>query len=269
MNRRLVVRWLKVFIILYCLIGIIVYSVQDYLILLPTPLPANYSYDFDDPFKEVNLPYDDNSNINIIQFQSADTITKGVVLYFHGNRKNISRYRRFVPYFTKPGYEVWMIDYPGYGKSTGEFTEKRVYDWSLIMYKLARQRFSPDSIVIYGKSLGTGVASQLAAIRNCKYLMLESPYYSMPAVFGYYLPVYPVNRMIRHQFPTHEYIPKVTDPIIIFHGTDDGVIPYRHAKKLQPLLKKNDLLITLQDGRHNNLFSFPEVPRVIDSLLRS
>ena len=95
MNRRLVVRWLKVFIILYCLIGIIVYSVQDYLILLPTPLPANYSYDFDDPFKEVNLRYDDKSNINIIQFQSADTVTKGVVLYFHGNRKNISRYRRF------------------------------------------------------------------------------------------------------------------------------------------------------------------------------
>jgi uncharacterized protein len=267
MNRRIVARWLKVVIIIYCVVGISIYYLQDYLILLPTPLPKGHNYNFDLPFKEVNLPYDDESNINIVQFLSPDTAAKGVVLYFHGNRKNISRYRRFVPYFTKSGYEVWMIDYPGYGKSTGVFSERLVYDWSLVMYNLARKRFSPDSIVIFGKSLGTGIAAQLASVRNCKYLLLESPYYSMPAVFAYYAPIYPVNQMIKHRFPTFEYIPKVTDPIIIFHGTDDGVIPYRHAKKLMPLLKKGDLLITLEDGTHRNLFSFPEVPRVIDSLL--
>jgi uncharacterized protein len=269
MRRRIITRWLKVFIIVYCLIGIVIYYVQDYVILLPTPLPASYAYNFDFPHKEVNLSYDKNTNINIVQFQAADSIAKGVILYFHGNRKNISRYRRFVPYFTKSGYEVWMIDYPGYGKSTGKFSEKLVYEWSLIMYNLARKRFSPKEIVIYGKSLGTGIAAQLASVRNCRYLMLESPYYSMPAVFGYYAPIYPVNQMIRHQFPTYSFIPKVDDPIIIFHGTDDGVIPYRHAKKLKALLKKGDLLITLPGGTHRNLFSFPEVPKTIDSLLHN
>ena len=123
MNKRVAARWLKVFIIIYCLIGIVLYYVQDYLVLLPTPLPKDYSYNFDLPYKEVNLPYDAKTNINLIQFLPADSNIKGVVLYFHGNRKNISRYRRFVPYFTKSGYEVWMIDYPGYGKSTGGISD--------------------------------------------------------------------------------------------------------------------------------------------------
>ena len=267
MNTSIVARWLKIFIIIYCLIGIAIYYAQDYLILLPTPLPRDYAYSFDLPFQELNIPYNNESNINIVQFHTADSTEKGVILYFHGNRKNITRYRRFVPYFTKSGYEVWMIDYPGYGKSTGKFSEKMVYEWSLIMYNLARKKYSPGEIVIYGKSLGTGIATQLASIRNCRYLMLETPYYSMPAVFGYYAPLYPVNQMIRHRFPTYEYIKKVTDPIVIFHGTDDGVIPYRHAKKLKPLIKKTDLLVTLEGGAHNNLFTFPAVPGVIDSLL--
>ena len=267
MQKKVIARWVKLLIIIYCVIGIIIYYIQDYVILLPTALPQDYTYEFDYPHREVNIPYSKEANINIIEFLPADSTPKGVILYFHGNRKNISRYRRFVPYFTRSGYEVWMIDYPGYGKSTGVFSEKLVYEWSLIMYNLARKRFSPQEIVIYGKSLGTGIAAQLAAIRNCKYLIMESPYYSMPAVIGSYAPIYPVNQMIRHRFPTYEYLPKVSDPVIIFHGTDDGVIPYRHAKKLKPLLKKNDLLITLEEGDHRNLFNFPEVPKTLDSLL--
>src|SRR4051794_9845021 len=109
MKKRRVLRWLKVIVIIYCVVGIAIYFLQDYMILIPTPLPANYAYEFDLPFREVNLQ-DGKENINIIQFTTADPLPKGVILYFHGNRKNISRYRRFVPYFTKWGYEVWMID---------------------------------------------------------------------------------------------------------------------------------------------------------------
>ena len=267
MNRRILFRWVKVFILIYCIIGIAIYYLQDYFILIPSPLPKDHNYDFALPYKEVNLPYNGETNINIIQFASPDSVPKGVVLYFHGNRKNVSRYRWFVPYFTRSGYELWMIDYPGFGKSTGQFSEPLVYEWSLIMYNLARTRFSPESIVIYGKSLGTGIAAQLASIRNCKFLGLESPYYSIPAVFSYYAPIYPMNRMIKHRFPTYEYLPQVTDPVVIFHGTDDRVIPYRHAASLQELLKKSDKLITLEDGTHRNLFTFPQVPATLDSML--
>src|SRR5690349_873876 len=134
MKRKVIVRWLKVLIIVYCLIGIIVYSIQDRLIFLPVKVAREQKYNFPYPYTEVNIPYNKETNINIIQFKTRDTTPKGVVLYFHGNKMNVSWYSRFAPYFTRSNYEVWMIDYPGYGKSTGKFSEPLVYDWSLIMY---------------------------------------------------------------------------------------------------------------------------------------
>jgi pimeloyl-ACP methyl ester carboxylesterase len=261
-------RWVKIIAVIYFALGLAIYLLQDYIILIPTAVPANYNYRFDFPFREVNIAYRSNTNINIIQFQPPGVKPKGVILYFHGNRMNISRYRRFVPYFTRSGYEVWMIDYPGYGKSTGKFSEKMVYEWSLIMYNLALKNYSPSNIVIYGKSLGTGVASHLASIRHCRDLVLESPYYSIPDVFRNYIPIYPLDLMIRHRFPTFQYLPRVEDPIVIFHGTADRVIPFSHAERLKKLLKPTDKLITLEGGTHRNLYSFDEVPRTMDSLLQ-
>lgn len=265
MSRKKIFRIVKVVTIIYCLVGIAVYFLQDYIILQPIALAKDYKYKFDMPFAETSLAYDPNTNISIIKFTTEKP--KGIVLYFHGNRSNIARYRRFVPYFTRSGYEVWMMDYPGYGKSTGKFSEKLVYEWSLQMYKMARAQYNSDHIVIFGKSLGTGIATQLASVRNCRCLMLESPYYSLPAVFQYYLPIYPMDKIIRHHIPTYSFIPKVTDPIIIFHGTNDWLVPYRNSERLKPLLKKGDKLITLRNGTHRNLFSFPVVPATIDSVL--
>jgi pimeloyl-ACP methyl ester carboxylesterase len=268
MNKKSLFRFLKVALLIYGIVGIAIYFLQDYLILRPVKLARNYRFKIDMPFIEVNMPYDEKTNINILQFTTTAVKPKGVVLYFHGNRTNVLRYTRFVPYFTKWGYEVWIIDYPGYGKSTGTFSEDLVYDWSSIMYKLARTRFSADSIIIYGKSLGTGIAAHLASVRNCRYLILETPYYSLPSVVGFYAPIYPVNRLIHHQFPTYKYLPQVTDPIVIMHGTSDWVVPYSNSLKLKPLLKKTDELITIPGGTHNDLYRFPQVPRVLDSLLR-
>lgn len=266
MSRKKLFRILKIVLIVYVIIGVVVYFVQDYIILQPVPLAKDYKYNFDMPFKETSLAYDPNTNISIVKFTTEEK-PKGIVLYFHGNRSNISRYRRFVPYFTKSGYEVWMIDYPGYGKSTGKFSEQLVFKWSLQMYKMARQQFNAAHIVIFGKSLGTGIASQLASVRNCRCLMLESPYYSLPAIFQYYLPIYPMDWIIHHHIPTYTFIPKVSDPVIMFHGTNDWLVPYRNSERLEKLLKNGDKLITLKDGTHRNLFSFPVVPAAIDSVL--
>ncbi len=268
MTKRKWSRVIKISIITYCLIGIGIYLVQDYILFRPVKLPRGYQYNFDIPFKEVDIAYDASTNINIIQFLCRDSAPKGIVLYFHGNRTNISWYKKFAPYFTKSGYEVWMIDYPGYGKSTGVFSEKIVNEWALLMYKLARTRYPAKQLIFYGKSLGTGVAAQLAAVRNCRYLILETPYYSLPALFGYYLPIYPVNRMIQYQFPTFENLPKVTDPVVIFHGTNDRTVPYRNSVRLAPLLKPGDKFITVNGGTHVDLYDYQVVSATIDSLLR-
>jgi uncharacterized protein len=266
--KKIIFRWLKVIILLYCLIGIAIYYLQDKFLFHPEPLPADYKYNFSVPYKEVNLPYSQNATINIIQFAANQPQPKGLVLYFHGNKKNITRYAPFAPNFTSRGYDVWMIDYPGFGKSTGAFTEQQLYNWSLVFYKLARVHYSPDSIIIYGKSMGTGIATQLATQRDCKALVLEAPYYSFPSLVGSRLPIYPVNKMIHFKIPTFQYLQEVTNPVIIFHGTSDNTIPYSNCKQLQPYLKPHDEFITIEDGHHNDLTEFPAYKQKLDSLLK-
>ncbi|MBV9986723.1 MAG: alpha/beta fold hydrolase, partial [Chitinophagaceae bacterium] len=190
------------------------------------------------------------------------------VIYFHGNSSNISRYAPFAGWFTRNGYEVWMPDYPGYGKSTGELSENMLYEEALQVYRSARARYQPSQIIIYGKSLGTGIASQLASIRDCRRLILETPFYSATSLVRPYLFMYPLGSLMHFKLPTYSYLPKVTAPITIFQGTSDGVVPYRNASRLKPLLKPGDEFITLEGGTHNNLGSYPLLQAKLDSVLK-
>ncbi|MEI9807868.1 MAG: alpha/beta hydrolase [Bacteroidota bacterium] len=165
-----------------------------------------------------------------------------------------------------------MMDYPGFGKTTGKRTEQVMYDDAMQVYKMARARVSKDSIIIYGKSIGTGVASQLASVKDCKRLILETPYYSIEALFSHYAPVYPVSRMSKYHFPIYTYFKKIDAPVTIFHGTRDEIIPYSNPEMLMepwnetPSLKRE--LITIEKGRHNNLNDFPLFHQKLDSLLQ-
>jgi uncharacterized protein len=266
-KRKKIFRWVKVIVLIYCLIGIGFYYLQDYILFHPEPLSSSTKYQFNVPFDEINIPYNKETVLNIVRFKTKDSIPKGVVLYFHGNQKNIAWYEKYSVNFTKNGYEVWMMDYPGFGKSKGEFKEQALYDYALQFYKLARSKFQPTQIVIYGKSFGTCLATELASIRDCKYLILEAPCYSMSSLVSHYMPIFPVSRMLHYHFPNNIYIKEVTAPILIMHGTSDGIIPYGNAKRLFPLLKPNDQFIPIEGGSHNDLSDFPKFHQALDSLL--
>ena len=264
---RKIWKWFKIITVIYVLGGIALYFLQDYILFRPVSLEREHTYNFSEKHKDINIPINENSNLNIVQFLSTDTITRGVILYFHGNKKNISWYAKYSPYFTKHGYEVWMIDYPGFGKSTGKFTEQNLYDWADQLYKFAISKFNTNSIIVYGKSMGTGIAARLASVQPCKKLILETPYYSFPSVLKQYFPFYPVDLMIHYEIPTHRYLQNVAAPVTIFHGTDDGVIRYKNAERLKRCLKPGDEFITVKDGNHNDLFNFKETIDKLDSLL--
>lgn len=265
-------RWLKVFILLYCIVGITFYYCQDALLFHPVAVDQHVKYDFGQPYTEVNLPYDKETNLNIIEFKAtgqqdlripanpasrvADSLVRGVVLYFHGNKRNIGWYARYATDFTSKGYEVWMLDYPGFGKSTGKLSEQKLYDYALQFYKLARSRWKPSQIILYGKSLGTGIAAELASVRDCRRLILECPYFSMESVARHYFPIYPLGSMLHYHFPTNDRMPAITAPITIFHGSSDGLIPYSNAARLKPLLKPGDDFVTIEGGGHNDLHEF-------------
>jgi pimeloyl-ACP methyl ester carboxylesterase len=107
----------------------------------------------------------------------------------------------------------------------------------------------------------------VASASACKRLILETPYYSIPALFSTYAPIYPTSAMANYKIPTGEYLEETRCPVTIFHGDDDGVIPYRCASKLKNKLKPGDEFITIEKGHHNNLNDFPLFHKKLDSLL--
>ena len=267
MKRKIFFRWLKIIIILYSGIGIALYYLQERFLFHPEKLSQAYVYNFKVPFEEVNIPFNDTDTLNMIKFFPKDSVRRGVVVYFHGNKENIERYAKFAANFTNHGYEVWMEDYPGFGKSTGERTEKKMYQQALQVQKMAAGKYGRDSIIIYGKSFGTGIAAYVAAESDCRRLILETPYYSIPALFSCYAPIYPTQLMSTYKIPTNKFLLDVHCPVSIFHGTDDGVIPYRCAYRLKAVLKPTDEFITIEKGTHQNLNDFPMFRQKLDSLL--
>ena len=257
-------RILVVVALLYIGGGIILYFLQDSLLFHPRPVAKNYNYSFDIPFAELNIPFK-NDNLSIVQFKTTVT-KKGLVLFYHGNMKNVEHYAKYPSLFVRNGYDVWMIDYPGFGKTTGKRSEKIIYEQALMMYDLAVKNWSSDSLVIYGKSIGTGIASHVAAKRKCRRLILETPYYSINALARHYFPVYPVVPMTKYTLPIYQDVQEVNAPISFFHGTKDEVVPYRQSirlKKEKPSIE----LITIEGGKHNNLSDFGLFQGKLDSLL--
>jgi predicted alpha/beta-hydrolase family hydrolase len=133
---------------------------------------------------------------------------------------------------------------------------------------MAISKVSIEQIIIYGKSLGTGIASQLASVRECKRLILETPYYSMDALAKHYFFIYPVMPMTKYALPNYQNFGYINAPITIFHGTRDEIIPYKQSKWLVEK-KPGTELITLEKGRHNNLPEFKLFHQKLDSLLNN
>jgi uncharacterized protein len=268
LNRKKLFFWLKIVIIIYCSIGIALYYLQDRFLFHPKKLDADYTFKFSMPFEEMAIPVNKTDTISMIKFLPPGTMRRGVVVYFHGNVDNVEHYADFVPGFTKHGYEVWMPDYPGYGKSSGERNEKKLYEQAWLVKQMAMGKFHSDSIVIYGKSLGTGIAAYAASVSKCRQLILETPYYSIPDMFNHYAFIYPTSSMCNYKIPTHKFLEDVKVPVTIFHGNNDGVIPYSCAEKLKTVLKPTDKFITIDKGKHNNLAGFENYKLAMDSLLR-
>jgi hypothetical protein len=272
MNKRLIWRWTKLILLAYGTLGIVLYHTQDYFLWHGKAVPASAVYKLGgQPHTELNIPYDQSTKLNLVEFHAIDrppdSPAKGVVLYFHGNRNDVEWYGRLAADFTRKGYECWIWDYPGFGKSTGELSEQKLYDFALVLYKLARSRWPPSKIILYGRSMGTGIATELADIRDCRRLILESPFYSLESLGYHYLPIYPWGRMLHYHFPIYSHLPEVTAPVTIFHGTDDRTFPYSNASRLKPILKPVDEFISIVGAGHNNLHDFPLFSKKLDSVL--
>lgn len=252
----------------YSLTVLTLYGLHRRIVFQPTPLRADYEFDFKHPFSELYLKSDElNLKLHALRFPAADT-SLGVVLYFHGNADNLQRWGQYTVDLTRHHYQVLAVEYPGYGKTKGEPNESAFYNSAALAYEWAAERFSPEQIIIYGRSLGSGPAAWLAARYPAQQLILETPFPSIPKLFRMRASVALVPFEPEPEFPVAEYIRSVPYPVTIIHGTEDWVIPYRVATELQPALKSGDRFITIEGGGHKNLRQFPEYQAALKDLLQ-
>ena len=262
--------WWKYALLLYGGACAAFYSFQHLFYFQPQALDAQHALTFPMRirFTEHKIPFDASTQIDVVKFLPDSGVqSRGVVLFFHGNRYNVEHYSSYAPYFTSRGYECWMPDYPGYGRSTGEASVPLLKELALQLHKMAMKRYPADSIVLYGKSLGTGVAAWLATRRSCRLLMLETPYSSLADLSSEYLPMLPVGLLMHDDLPTLDWLQQVQAPIIAWHGTADELIPLSKAARLSSAMKSTDAFYVLPGGRHNGLAEFSVYQRSLDSAL--
>ena len=244
------------------------YFLQEKLIFLPSKLPANYSFSFDEPFEEFYLTTDDGAKLNALHFKRKDP--KGVILYFHGNAGDLSRWGQVVQYFVKLNYDVVVMDYRTYGKSTGSLSELALLSDAQLFYKYVSERYKEEEIILYGRSLGTAMASYLVSMYTPSLLVLETPFYSLLDVAQDRFPILPLNYLLKYQFKSYQYLRTANCPILILHGDQDKVVPIYSSEKLYHSLEGKDAeYIIVEGGEHNNLSAFQTYRDAIDSLLIS
>lgn len=250
----------------YLLGALLLYKFQEKFIFLDGELAEDYVYQFESTFEEINLSTEDGANLNAIHFK-ADS-AKGLILYFHGNRGNITRWGEIVEDYVKLNYDVLVMDYRGYGKSIGARSMDILISDAEQFYQYALRLYPEEEITLYGRSLGTGLASWLAGKHEPERLILETPYYSLAAVARRYYPIYPPQLALRYNFQSSKYLKTASCPIYIFHGTKDEVVPYNSAQKLYNSLPSNQAeFISVEGGRHKNLVEFEVFRQEIKEIL--
>ncbi|MCB0641174.1 MAG: alpha/beta hydrolase, partial [Phaeodactylibacter sp.] len=137
-------------------------------------------------------------------------------------------------------------------------TETTLYNDSQTVYKWLSTLYEQDRIWIYGRSLGSGIATRIASWNDPKTLILDSPYYSFLyhiRRYGFWLPL---KNLLKYKIRTDQFIKGVSCPVYIIHGNKDRLIPYKQSVKLKQENPEKVHLITIEGGKHNNLPSFPE-----------
>ncbi|WP_298545418.1 alpha/beta fold hydrolase [uncultured Aquimarina sp.] len=243
-----------VFIIVLILCGyIFLYIKQERFFFNPKILPKDYTYSFDQPFEEVNIAVEDDVNLNALLFKT-DSISKGIILYFHGNAGAIHEWGERAYLYTENSFDVLFVDYRGYGKSDSFYEEEsELYNDAQKIYDYVLTRYEEKDVIILGYSIGTGFASYTAAKNNPKLLILEAPYYAWNEFIANIAPV--PQALINYEIPSYKFLGEVKCPIRVFHGSKDFLIkPEEHSKRLKKLYPDKIELTLIKGAGHNGIY---------------
>ncbi|MBK5722853.1 alpha/beta fold hydrolase [Dysgonomonas sp. Marseille-P4677] len=260
--------FIKVLIILssiYIIFCVFFFFFQEKFIFYPEKLDKNYKFNFNQNFEEIDIKADDGTILNGLLFKTEKS--KGLIFYLHGNAGALDSWGQIAPIYTALGYDIFFLDYRGFGKSQGSInSQSQLFSDTQTAYNEMKQRYDENKIIVLGFSIGTGMASKIAFENNPRLLILQAPYYSLTNVIQSICPIIP-NLAVKYKLETYKYVSKCRIPIIIFHGDADNIIDYNNSMKLKTLLKRTDSLITLKGEGHNTITENDEYQKKISEIL--
>ena len=209
-------------------------------------------------FERVTLPTEDGAQLAAWWIPAPTSApARGTVLLFHGNAGNIAHRLDYATMFYGMGYNLLLVDYRGYGESTGEPSEQGTYRDAKVSWSWLTQArgFKPSDIVIFGESLGGGIATWLVAREAPRALILASTFTSIPDLGAEIYPWLPVRWLSRIDYNNLANLEKINVPVLIAHSPNDDIIPYAHGKRLYAVAKEPKVFLELGGG-HNDGFVF-------------
>jgi uncharacterized protein len=192
--------------------------------------------------------------VKLVTWQAAPEADRPTLLYFHGNAGGLAnRAGRFARY-RAAGYGLFAVSYRGYGGSGGRPSQSANVSDAVLAYEALRRRgIEPGDIVVYGESLGSGVAVALAAQRKVGTIVLDAPYTSIVDIAAGQYPFLPVRLLLADRYESDKLIRQVTAPLLILHGARDTIIPVEMGRSLYALANEPKRLVIFPQGGHVNL----------------
>ena len=191
------------------------------------------------------------------------------LLYFHGNAGSLETRQERIRKYAERGFGVFMMAYRGYGGSTGTPSEKaNIADAKRAYDTLIGDGVSPSDIIIYGESLGTGVAVQVAAAKRVAGVILDAPYTSLVDVAEYQYPRLPSRSFMTDRYETAKYLPRMTAPLLIVQGKEDRVVPVEMGKAVYAAAPGPKEIAIFPGAGHSDHYQFGSYDTIYDWIAR-
>ncbi len=240
---------------LYLLILILIGIFQNQLIFMPqrdlsqTPGSVGLAY------RDIRFRAEDGVEL-AAWFVPAAVQSERVVLFCHGNAGNMSNRLDSILVFHGLNLNVFLFDYRGYGQSEGRPSEEGMYLDAAGAWRYLTQegeRFLPENIVLFGRSIGGSVATWLARSHPVGNLIIESAFRSVPALAFRYLPFVPFRLIFRNRFDTEANLRAISCPLLVIHSREDEIVPFSHGQALYEGAHQPKTLLEIS-GPHNGGF---------------
>ena len=268
--KKVILNTIIILLAVYIFVCGLVYVFQEKFIFFPQKLNQNYIFNFEQSFEEVFIKTEDQKNLHGLLFKSDNP--KGLIFYLHGNAGSLSSWGEVAETYLNFNYDVFLLDYRGYGKSEGTInSQDQLFQDVQAAYNEMLQSYPESKIIVLGYSVGTGPATKLASTNNPELLILQAPFYSLTDMMKHTFRIFPAF-LLKYKFETNKYIKACKMPIVIFHGDRDEVIYYNSSLKLKEIFKPTDTLITLKGQRHNgmtyNTDYIDEMEKILNRVIR-